>query len=442
VGKTHGKNCQHPGKAPWGPWKEFQDRPATERVLRDKWHDLPNANVGLALGPVSGLVRVDVDGPAGEEKLQQLSGGDLPPTLEFTSGRENGGRGLLYRIPEGARLRTTSEREGVKQELRFQAKGSQTVLPPSRHHSGSLYAWVAGHAPGEIEAAYAPQWLLRELAPGKPSNGHAAALAEGERIPEGGRHTRLVSLGGTMRRRGMGQAAIEAALLAENQERCDPPLDDSEVCGIANRLTQYEPAEEPQRIKDPNGQPEYRWNPFPIQELPEPARSYAAAAARAIGCDPVFVVSPLLAGLSAAVGNSRRVKLKRTWSEPALLWTVSVAESGDLKSPPAEEALKPIMARQNEAIRKYEREQRTFENDQVVYEAEVADWKRKKSEERGPPPKRPERIICERFWCSDITVEALGRLLPRHLGACCSFATNLPAGSSLSMPTSTAAAAM
>ena len=81
--------------------KDFQDRLPTEDELRRKWRDLPNGNVGIALGPVSGLVRIDVDGPGGEALLAQKSGGDLPPTLEFTSGRENAGRGLLYAIPAG-----------------------------------------------------------------------------------------------------------------------------------------------------------------------------------------------------------------------------------------------------------------------------------------------------------------------------------------------------
>ena len=56
-----------------------------------------------------------------------------------------------------------------------------------------------------------------------------------EMISEGARNETLASLGGTMRRRGMCQQAIEDALLAENQERCDPPLEESEVKKIAAR---------------------------------------------------------------------------------------------------------------------------------------------------------------------------------------------------------------
>jgi hypothetical protein len=244
VGKTHGQNCLSPGKAPWGPWKEFQDRLPTETELQEKWNYNATFNVGIALGPVSGLIRVDVDGPAGEERLQEISGGNLPDTLEFTSGRQNGGRGLLYSVPPGVSLRTTAEKPGEKQELRFQAKGSQTVLPPSRHPSGCRYTWRIGHSPDKLKAAVAPAWLIAQLSAsakgGRASNGVDRHV--GDRIAEGGRNDTLASLAGTMRRRGMSAEAIEAALAVVNQQQCDPQLSDAEVSTIAKSVSRYCPA--------------------------------------------------------------------------------------------------------------------------------------------------------------------------------------------------------
>jgi putative DNA primase/helicase len=250
VGKTHGQHCQSPGKAPWGPWKEFQDRlPTIGEILR-KWHDNAMLNLGLALGPVSRLIRVDVDGPAGEERLRRVSGGIVPVTLEFISGRKQGGRGLLYQIPLGAELRTTIERRGEpKQELRFQAKGAQTVLPPSRHPEGCLYAWVPGRSPWEMAPALAPDWLLAQLRPGHRS-GHRLAphIVAGEKITEGHRDTELTSMAGVMRRRGFSAKAIAAALLVENELRCDPPLDKDQVEKIAESVGRYAPGERPIRF--------------------------------------------------------------------------------------------------------------------------------------------------------------------------------------------------
>lgn len=43
--------------------------------------------------------------------------------------------------------------------------------------------------------------------------------------------------------RGMSEEAIEAALLAKNESRCDPPLPEDEVCRIARSVGRYNPAE-------------------------------------------------------------------------------------------------------------------------------------------------------------------------------------------------------
>ncbi|HEY3926834.1 MAG TPA: primase alpha helix C-terminal domain-containing protein, partial [Candidatus Koribacter sp.] len=49
----------------------------------------------------------------------------------------------------------------------------------------------------------------------------------------------LTKLAGTMRRTGMSRQAIEAALLAENAQRCQPPLPESEVREIAQSVSRY-----------------------------------------------------------------------------------------------------------------------------------------------------------------------------------------------------------
>ena len=55
-------------------------------------------------------------------------------------------------------------------------------------------------------------------------------------IPKGHRHSTLDSLAGTMNKRGMILPAIEAALLAENATRCNPPLPECEVLEIAEDI--------------------------------------------------------------------------------------------------------------------------------------------------------------------------------------------------------------
>lgn len=236
VGKAHGKTCQSAGKAPWGAWKEFQDRVPTDQEIRQKWRDCGYLNVGMAYGPVSGLVGIDIDGEGGEELLK--SKGETPPTLEFVT--PGGGRRLLYKIPPGAILRTTYESPKAKQELRFQAKGAQTVMPPSRHANGGVYSWVPGKGPGEIEPAPAPAWLIAELSEGK--NGHHVHTNGSSRFNpevlkgahEGSRNTSAASLIGKLLS-GLRHLDADSVIhvhelvFAWNDARNDPPMPDDEL---------------------------------------------------------------------------------------------------------------------------------------------------------------------------------------------------------------------
>ena len=60
-------------------------------------------------------------------------------------------------------------------------------------------------------------------------------------IAEGGRNSTLTRLGGALRRQGLDEGALATALLDENARRCEPPLPDEEVVGIARSLARYDP---------------------------------------------------------------------------------------------------------------------------------------------------------------------------------------------------------
>jgi hypothetical protein len=142
-GREHGERCKSPGKSPLVGWAEFQDRRPTRKELEDWWKWWPQSGVGVLLGPVSGLIGIDIDGPTAEAELLKMSGGELPPTLKFRTPRP--GRRLLYRLPEGAD-RPTASFEFPDGELKIMGRGSMTVMPPSRHKNGGIYTWEVPHA--------------------------------------------------------------------------------------------------------------------------------------------------------------------------------------------------------------------------------------------------------------------------------------------------------
>jgi len=183
-------------------------------------------------------------------------------------------------------------------------------------------------------------------------------------------------------------------------------------------------ATEPEPRDEPDGD---RYIPFPVEALPEPVRRFVIEASTAIGCDASFVALPLLSGLASAVGNSRRLQLKRSWSEPAILWTGVVAESGTMKSPAMEAALRPIRARQQQHIREHAEALEAFRAEYAVWELADAEWKatakkemkagRAAGEIAADRPAAPAPPVCPRTWTDDTTTEALIKLLQENRGS-------------------------
>ncbi|MFC1805846.1 DUF3987 domain-containing protein [Planctomycetota bacterium] len=160
------------------------------------------------------------------------------------------------------------------------------------------------------------------------------------------------------------------------------------------------------------------YRPFPVDALPEPARSYLVQGAEDIGCDPSYVALPMLSALAATIGNTRRIALKAGWQEPSVLWSAIVGESGVLKSPALERALKPLHDRQADAMRRYADAMAEYETDMLRYEMALKRWRNEGCEDGDDPPAKPSEPTPERYICSDTTVEALAMRLdqcPRGL---------------------------
>lgn len=82
--------------------------------------------------------------------------------------------------------------------------------------------------------------------------------------------------------------------------------------------------------------------PIPTSALPKCLGDFVQSVSRSVGGDHAFTALPALSALAAAIGNSRRIKLKDGWTEPSIIWTTIVAESGSGKSAPFDACMEPL----------------------------------------------------------------------------------------------------
>lgn len=226
------------------PLESQGKKPATEHGLKDASTDAehvremfekhPFSNIGMACGAQSGgiiVVDIDVDdeqGKNGHDSLRKWEHehGALPDTAMTLTGR--GGNHYLYRSTGATRSRIA-----CKEGIDIRADGGYIVLPPSIHPNGSQYEWEYELSDyGIVDANQSVIDLMNEgVEPG-------TEFKVPEKIPSGERNGTLYKLACSMQARGNGDDAILAAVNAENESRCDPPLSEDEVKRIvASALT-------------------------------------------------------------------------------------------------------------------------------------------------------------------------------------------------------------
>ena len=212
------------------------------------WARHPRANVGIT---AEGMLVIDIDGgdntwPGEPDRAADLAGAGA---VALTP---RGGRHYLFRRPEGKSWKCSASKLAPGVDVR--TDGGYIVAAPSETEYGS-YRWGEGleldDPLGQLPDP--PAWLAAALdalgtntlngvgAPAPTSAHVAAGDAEANAIPAGQRNATLASLAGTMRRVGMTQAEITAALRQTNRDRCRPPLADREVDRIAESIARYAP---------------------------------------------------------------------------------------------------------------------------------------------------------------------------------------------------------
>jgi len=145
----------------------------TGKIYRRYW-----SGYGLRTGDTSGgLLAIDVDGASAQLILEAISGGNIPVTVSWTSGKP-GRYQILFQVPANIRvnlqnftryvvtqwqgLETATDESGKPSELlEFRYGRCQSVLPPSRHPDTGSYQWL--NSPKDTDVALAPDWLCNLL---------------------------------------------------------------------------------------------------------------------------------------------------------------------------------------------------------------------------------------------------------------------------------------
>jgi hypothetical protein len=261
----------------------FQDASTDTDAVLTWWTRWPEAAIGIPTGTVSGLVVLDVDvqhGGAGTFAELERKRGKLPDAPEVLTG--GGGKHIYFAHP-GREIRNSAGKLGPGLDVR--GDHGYVIAPPSGHESGRQYRWLRPQR--KLELPEPPPWLLQNV----ENRQNGAAPPVEAIIPEGQRRRELLSLAGTLRRRGLGAEEILTSLAAVSERRCRPPLQKRELEALARDVEQrYEPANNsfPPLGKRPGGNKNvsepYVFSATPIESLlenvpPEPEwkfRGYVA----------------------------------------------------------------------------------------------------------------------------------------------------------------------
>jgi putative DNA primase/helicase len=285
------------------------------------WTDDPNRNLGIATGTGSGLLVLDVDGPAG---LASVNGRALPTTPTVATHK---GRHYYYKHPPGMAHTT---RTGLLNGVDVRGEGGYVVAPPSIHPSGAQYTWIEGAGP-DLALAETPAWLIEMLTDTPPPSVASVDPGPTERIQQGARNATLFRRGAALRRKGLELAQIEAVLQEHNRRLCEPPLPHDEVARIARSAGSYDagrlwPAPKSLTLA---ALPEAD---YPLHAFPQIAAE-AIAQYQGFGGQPIpLVACSALSTMSVSTQGLANVSRDEVLTGPISLNVIVLANSGERKT--------------------------------------------------------------------------------------------------------------
>lgn len=200
----------------------FKSATIDPQTIENWWRLNPHYNVAIRTGQESNLTVLDIDGPEGWESAKDLG-------INNAEVHTPTGGGHVYYQYE----------PGLKNKVRFlpgldiRSDGGYVVAAPSIHPEGGVYR--------ALDINRSRSFPINIVNMVKQSTSQPVSEATDGEVIEGGRNHYLTKLGGSLRRLGLDEEAIAAALDSHNNSVCSPPLPDYEVATIARSVSRYEP---------------------------------------------------------------------------------------------------------------------------------------------------------------------------------------------------------
>ena len=229
------------------PLEERGKRPKTRNGFKDAttdaaqvkawWQQWPNANIGIATGKRSGgifVIDLDIDedkGIDGYHTLEdwQRENGKFPETWTAITGR--GGYHLYFHSNSEIK-----NRAGIIDGVDVRGDGGYVVAPPSVHSNGNRYEWE--YDPEEFDLAEANNNVKYFLDTGINSPGERFSMPD--IVNAGERNDMIFRFACMMQAKGASDEAVFAATMAENNTKCNPPMNEKEVRVIVNSVLKYQ----------------------------------------------------------------------------------------------------------------------------------------------------------------------------------------------------------
>ncbi len=272
-------------------WQKYSTTRSTKEEIEKWWKDIPDANIGIALGPANGtdgrqLFVVDQDvlkdetgTPLRNEDGSFKQKGDIqgcPPTVSQTTG--SGGKQFFYWAPLGYHVGNSKPRPLID----IKGFAGQVLVPPSIHPNGNSYAWDLDELTQDSIAEFPQDALDALLGERAKTASSVSTVLAGVPVGAGLRHVAIAQVAGFFLGRARTPEEVEmarTALYAWDKEKNKSPepwserkreLDNTFDAILAKEMAK------PQIVPS-------RWSPAPTQGSSKPVfASYATIQAQPI----------------------------------------------------------------------------------------------------------------------------------------------------------------